>query len=136
MKITAKARRSEGWWAVEIPEVDGAFTQAKRLDQVSAHAADAVAVLEGISPDQVEVEAVDYDLDDPAMTRDIDEAKKLSRDAQRAAENASTAMRAVVRKLRERGLSVRDVGTILQISPQRVSQLENRATTDNQGRRS
>lgn len=136
MKITAKARRSEGWWAVEIPEVDGAFTQAKRLDQVSAHAADAVAVLEGISPDRVEVEAVDYDLDDPAVTRDIGEAKKLSRDAQRAAENASTAMRAVVRKLRERGLSVRDVGTILQISPQRVSQLENRATTDNQGRRS
>ncbi|NMD64240.1 UNVERIFIED_ORG: sigma-70-like protein [Nocardia globerula] len=136
MKITVKARRSEGWWAVEIPEVDGAFTQAKRLDQVSAHAADAVAVLEGISPDQIEVEAVDYDLGDPAMTRDIGEAKKLSRDAQRAAENASTAMRAVVRKLRERGLSVRDVGTILQISPQRVSQLENRATTDNQGRRS
>lgn len=136
MKITAKARRSEGWWAVEIPEVDGAFTQAKRLDQVSAHAADAVAVLEGISTDRVEVEAVDYDLDDPAMTRDISEAKKLSRDAQRAAENASTAMRAVVRKLRERGLSVRDVGTILQISPQRVSQLENPATTDNQGRRS
>lgn len=136
MKITAKARRSEGWWAVEIPEVDGAFTQAKRLDQVSALAADAVAVLEGISPDRVEVEAVDYDLGDPAMTRDIGEAKKLSRDAQRVAENASTAMRAVVRKLRERGLSVRDVGTILQISPQRVSQLENRATTDNQGRRS
>ncbi|MGG7104616.1 MULTISPECIES: type II toxin-antitoxin system HicB family antitoxin [Rhodococcus] len=136
MKITAKARRSEGWWAVEIPEVEGAFTQAKRLDQVSARAADAVAVLEGISPDRVEVEAVDYDLDDHAMTRDIGEAKKLSRDAQRAAENASTAMRVVVRKLRERGLSVRDVGTILQISPQRVSQLENRATTDNQGRRS
>lgn len=136
MKVTAKARRSEGWWAVEIPEVGGAFTQAKRLDQVSGHAADAVAVLEGISPDRVEVEAVDYDLDDPAMTRDIDEAKTLSRDARRAAENASTAMRAVVRKLRERGLSVRDVGTILQISPQRVSQLENRATTDNQGRRS
>ena len=32
MKVTAEATRSGGWWAVEVPEVDGAFTQACRLD--------------------------------------------------------------------------------------------------------
>lgn len=37
--------RSDDWWAVSDPEVTGAFTQAKRLDQVPAMVADAVSLL-------------------------------------------------------------------------------------------
>jgi hypothetical protein len=43
MKVTAQARRTGDWWAVEVPEVDDVFTQANRLDQVPAMVADAVA---------------------------------------------------------------------------------------------
>ncbi|WP_204282714.1 hypothetical protein [Goekera deserti] len=46
---------SGDWWAVSVPEVDGAFTQAKRLDQVPAMVADAVALLAGVPADQVHV---------------------------------------------------------------------------------
>ena len=43
MEVTAVCRRSGNWWAVEIPEVEGAFTQARRLDQVADMAADGAA---------------------------------------------------------------------------------------------
>lgn len=45
MKLTAKAQRSNGWWAVEVPEVPGVFTQARRLDEIPAMVADAVALM-------------------------------------------------------------------------------------------
>lgn len=136
VKVHAKAVRSDDWWSVEVSEIDGALTQAKRLDQIPDKVADAVAVLTGTPKGQVEVLGVDYDFGDPGAMNDIADVKKLNRDAHQAAAAASQASRAAVRKLRNRGLSVRDVGTILQISPSRVSQLDNRATTDNQGRTS
>lgn len=55
MKVTAHATRSGDWWAIEIPEVPGVFTQARRLDHVAAMAADAVAVTTGANPDAIEV---------------------------------------------------------------------------------
>ena len=45
MKVTAKATRSGNWWAVEVPEIPGLFTQARRLEQVAAMVADAAAML-------------------------------------------------------------------------------------------
>ncbi|GAA3516951.1 hypothetical protein [Dietzia aurantiaca] len=36
MKVTAHAARSEGWWAFDVPEIDGLVTQARHLDQTPA----------------------------------------------------------------------------------------------------
>lgn len=47
MKLTANATRSDGWWAVDVPEIEGLFTQARRLDQVPAMVQDAAALLTG-----------------------------------------------------------------------------------------
>lgn len=65
MNVTATVRRSGDWWAIEVPEVAGVFTQAKRLEQVPAMAADAVAVavMLDIDPDQVNV-TMDIDVPD------------------------------------------------------------------------
>jgi len=59
MKVTAHACRSGRWWAVEIfdvPEVGALHTQARRLDQIPAMAADAVASVLEIDPASVEVD--------------------------------------------------------------------------------
>ena len=55
MKVTAQATRSGKWWAVEVPEIPGLFTQARRLDQVVEAVADAASML---GHPQVEVEIV------------------------------------------------------------------------------
>lgn len=55
MKLTAKVERSGGWWAVEVPEVPGLYTQAERLDQVEAVVRDAAAVLTGQAEESFDV---------------------------------------------------------------------------------
>jgi predicted RNase H-like HicB family nuclease len=45
-----------GWWAIEVPELPAVFSQARRLEQVSAMARDAVAAFLDVSPDSVEIE--------------------------------------------------------------------------------
>lgn len=119
MKVTAKATRSGGWWAVEVPGVEGAFTQSRRLDQVPAMVADAVAVLLDVGPESVEVVVAPM-TDWAAEVEAVAEAKRA---AEIAAERASALMRKVSRELVEDGLTVRDAGTLLDVSPQRISQL-------------
>jgi DNA-binding transcriptional MerR regulator len=123
MKVTAKATRSGQWWAVEVPEVDGAFTQARRLDQVPAMVADAVHLLTGVPVEEIEVLLGEVDLGDPQVLAEAREARERVAAAARSQEDAARASRRAVTRLRARGLSVRDVGVILNVSPQRVSQL-------------
>jgi hypothetical protein len=122
MKVTAHAVRSAGWWAVDVPEVPGVFTQARRLDQVPGMVADAVALMAEVPTEDVEVELAP-DLP-PRMAKDLARARVAQDRADQAAREAATAKRQIVRQLREDvGLSVRDVGIVVGISPQRVSQL-------------
>lgn len=129
MDVTAKAIRAGGWWAVEVPEVPGAFTQVKRLDQVDTMVSDAVALMTDVDPSDVNV-TLDVALPDELRSHllaliDLNErAKALSAEA-------SASSRVVVKSLRSHNLSVRDVGALLKISPQRVSQLA--ATTRDAG---
>lgn len=127
MKVTAKATRDGGWWVVDVPEVDGAFTQARRLDQIPAMVADAVSLLEDVPAEDVEVE-LDYDLGDAAALDEARQARAQVEAAARAQELAARASRAAVAHLRHRTkLSVRDTAVVLGVSPQRVSQLDHAA---------
>lgn len=122
MKVTAHATRSGDWWAVEVPEVDGVFTQAKRLDQVASEVADAVGLLEDVDPATVEVEVIARlgTADDTAVA-----ALRLERDRLEAEQLALAAdARLIAASLvRKAGLSLRDAGQMLGISHQRVAQL-------------
>jgi len=122
VKVTAKVQRADDWWAVEVPEVPGVFTQVKRLDQVAGMVSDAVATMLDIDADDVEVTL------DPvfnvALVEHVTDALRLAKEAAAAQEAASRAMRATVLELREEEkLSVRDVAVLLGVSHQRVSQL-------------
>jgi predicted RNase H-like HicB family nuclease len=45
VKVTARTHREGEYWAIEIPEVPGAFTQARSLEEVPAMAREAVRLL-------------------------------------------------------------------------------------------
>jgi hypothetical protein len=125
MTVTARATatRSGGWWAIDVL-YDGQeyHSQAKRLDQVPEMAADVVSLVTGIDSSQVLVEVV---ADVPDV--DVDEVQKASQAAAEAAERASRLSRDAVASLSAAGLTVRDIGKILHLSPQRVSQLSSPA---------
>lgn len=125
--ITARATatRSGNWWAIDVL-YDGQeyHSQAKRLEHVPAMAADVVAMLTGTDPSDVLVSLV---VDVPDVDIDVNEVEKAADEAAEAAARASYLSRTAVADLTAAGLSVRDIGKILDISPQRVSQLAARA---------
>lgn len=45
MELTAFCHRSEGWWAIEVPEIPGLYTQARKLSQVKMMVLDAATLL-------------------------------------------------------------------------------------------
>lgn len=123
MKVTATAVRSEGWWAIEVTGVPGGpfHTQTRRLDQVEAMVKDGIALMAEIPEAAIEVAVV------PKLSQAdaelIDAVHAASQDAATAAEFASKLSRQAVEQLRSEGMTVRDVGGLLGVSPQRVSQL-------------
>ncbi|NMR28100.1 hypothetical protein [Crystallibacter degradans] len=121
LKVTAKAFRSGNWWAIEVPEVAGVFSQAKRLDQVAEMAADAVAVIKGVDPKSIEVTVIP---DLPQAQLDVVEAsRQMAKQAEESRFEALLLSRRAIKDLKASGLTVRDIGFMLGLSPQRISQL-------------
>jgi predicted RNase H-like HicB family nuclease len=116
MRLTALCERSGGWWAVTVPEVAGLHTQAKRLDQIEAMVLDAAALLTGDPEESFDVELAPVLA--PAETELVASAKAARvrlRDAE--AETAELSREAAAR-LAGQGLTLREIGTVLDVSPQ------------------
>lgn len=121
---TATCVRSDGWWAVEVPDVPGALTQARRLDQVEAMVRDAIATLLQVAEDSFDV------VIQARLPRDLDRAVRRAQqargDAEKAQATAGDATSTAAARLRDADLAMRDVGWLLGISHQRVAQLADR----------
>ena len=121
MKVTARATRSGSWWAVEVPEVPGLFTQVKRLEHVREQVADAVELLEGVPAADVHIALIPvFDTATDGVVHGAQDAVAAAAAAQSV---ASRSMRSAVARLRDEQLTMRDIAEVLGISHQRVSQL-------------
>jgi hypothetical protein len=100
---------------------EGLHTQARRLDQVASTVADAVALVADVPAGTIEVSVIPKL--PPRDAELIAAARQAAQAAARAAELASQLSRQAVAQLRSAGMTVRDVGGLLGVSPQRVSQL-------------
>lgn len=117
--VTAIARRSGSWWAIEVPEIPGLFTRTKRLNQVKSTVIDAARLFD-IPVKQVIV-TTDLDNDDTTLLSELTVARK---EAAQAQEKASGLTRAAIRALRSQGLTLNDVSIIIGLTPQRISALQ------------
>jgi predicted XRE-type DNA-binding protein len=123
--FTAKVRRSEGWWAVEVTGDDlpyPAYTQARRLDQVEGMVRDLLALHFDIGKDEtgnVEIAPV---LDSP-LGEEVSRTRQAREDAERLRVDAVYLTRQTARHLKAQGLPQRDISILLGISHQAVSQL-------------
>jgi predicted RNase H-like HicB family nuclease len=120
--FTARCVRSGDWWAITVPEVPGVHTQARRLDQAEGMARDAISLVRGVPANSFDVLLVP---DLPAdIEAEVDAAKELRETAERYQREATAAARALAIKLVDRyRLTLRDVGRIIGLSYQRISQL-------------
>lgn len=114
------ARRSGDWWALEVPDLPGVYSQTKRLDRAESEAREAIAVMLDVEPDTIEVE-VDTQL--PPEAREVMQAvHRAHKAAEAAALQEREAMRRAAAVLTQ-NLSQRDAGLVMGLSFQRVSQL-------------
>jgi predicted RNase H-like HicB family nuclease len=119
---TAKAIRSGNWWAIEVPELEGVFSQARRLDQIEYMARDAIAGVLDVDPDSLDV-VVEPEL--PSEWREhLDELESIRVAADTLTAMVSVKMRETVRLLHDdQGLPLREIGAVLGVSHQRIHQV-------------
>lgn len=123
MKKTIKAtvHRVDGWWSVAFT-LDGREmgTQARRFNQVADMVKDAATLMAG---GKAEDYTVEIQFADKEYARLLEKCLSTSTEAKKAAQKAATESRSTIVTLREKGLTVREISSMLDISPQRVSQL-------------
>jgi predicted RNase H-like HicB family nuclease len=117
----ALCQRSGSWWSISVPEIKGLHSQARRLDQVEDMARDAIALMLDVPAESFAVE-VRPELP-PVAARAV-EARRAAKDAAQEAEEGTTQ---AVRELLGDGFTVRDIGAMLGLSPQRISQITHQA---------
>jgi len=120
MEITAECERKAGAWRVRVPALDNLLISTKRLDLATEQIKDLVHEYQGVDRCDVIVKVEAWM---PGIMCDLETAQVKMRESQRLQEEASREIRDVVSRLRDQGLSMRDIGVLLQISPQRVAQL-------------
>jgi hypothetical protein len=119
---TVKTERSGNWWAFSIPEIPGALGQAKRLGQVDVEARDVIAMMLEVDEDSFGIQLdVKLDPETEHIVAEAKDARAKLEDFQRIA--AEQSRKAAERLKSKTGLSTRDIGSLLGISFQRVSQV-------------
>ncbi len=116
-RYTVTCRRVDNWWAIRVPELKGVHTQARRLDQVEDMARDAIALMLDVSPSTIHVDVV------PELPQEVAKARRARDELREAEDAANAATEKAARWLVEHGYTVRDAGKLLELSPQRVSQI-------------
>jgi hypothetical protein len=116
---TVRAKRWDRGWELHI---DGlGVTQSRSLRDAPKMARDYIALDTGAAPGTFDVEII------PEMDGGLEAEASAARTAviaaSRAQKDAATRSRIVARKLRDAGLTGRDISVVLNVSPQRVSQL-------------
>lgn len=116
--VTAK-RWAKGW---ELHIEDEGVTQVRTLDHAEAQVRDYLATMHDRDFGDAEVRVAP---ELGPLTERVSQARKHTRDAEKAQREAAAEARQVARALRESGLSVTDTAEVLGVSRGRVSQLVN-----------
>ena len=114
--------RSGRWWAISVPSMPSVHSPCRRLEQVDEYAREAISLVQDCPLDEVghlDVRVAAPDEVAPLIAH-AEQAAAAARDA---SVEVLQARRAAALALSERGYPTRDIGALLGISHQRVSQL-------------
>jgi DNA-directed RNA polymerase specialized sigma24 family protein len=116
------AERVGRQWGLTVVGVPGAVSLVRNLAGVERHAREAIAFVLAVPADSFEVRLAGFRLPGQVET-ELAEARSLAADADQMQRQAAERLRAAVAKLKDDGLSGSDIARVLDVSPQRVSQL-------------
>lgn len=117
-----KVYRDGKWWMIEIPEIDG-LTQARRLGEVEDMARSFIAVDQDLAPSEIELMNPQVLVAGNDLASTMKEILDLRSSARKLEEQVAALMIETARKLAKAEVPLRDIGTVLEVSHQRVHQL-------------
>lgn len=121
MEFTSTARKDGRWWVVQCDQVPGALSQVTRLEDAADHQREAISMVMDIDESEINVSLI-FGIE--GRVRDLLDAAVAKRDeAERLAGAASAEIALAVRTLSDDQVSMRDIGTIIGVSHQRVGQI-------------
>lgn len=121
MDLEVLCERNSDGWTLEVPALDNLKSSAKRLDKVRDHVLE-LAKTHPLAEGQCEF-VINIVAKMPGVICDIESAQEKMREANRLQEQASAEIRNVVSRMRDEGLTMRDIAVLLGVTPQRVAQL-------------
>lgn len=131
-----RVTREDDTWLADVKGLSGAHTYARSLAGLDRSVREVIVLMTDL-PDKA-MDSLDLAYDYRTGSEDVDkEAGKLRRlraDLERDSRDVNARTEKLARQLVAAGWSVRDVGALLGISPQRVSQLANVRATPGRGR--
>jgi len=121
LDIEVVCERTADGWNVEVPALDNLHTTSKRLDKVREHV---LELAKDFPAAQGNCEIViNIVARMPGIICDIESAQAKMKEAARLQDEASSEIRNVVGRMRDEGLTMRDIAVLLGVTPQRVAQL-------------
>lgn len=130
-----KVYRDGRWWMIEIPEIDG-LTQARRLGEVEDMARSFIAVDQDLAPSEVELKKPQVLVAGNDLASTMKEILALRLSARKLEEQVAALMVETATKLAKAEVPLRDIGTVLDVSHQRVHQLLHSAVASGSSSRS
>ncbi|WP_240630609.1 HicB family toxin-antitoxin system [Mycolicibacterium sp. GF69] len=122
-----EVQRDGKWWMIHIPDIDG-LTQARRLNEVTDMARSLIAISTDTTFEDVDIEVASIRMDSPHFTELLGKAEDIQ-DRRSQLRQLEEGLRRDSREfayyLHAEGVPVRDIGELLGVTPQRVSQLLN-----------
>lgn len=117
--------RDGRWWMVRVPEIDG-LTQARRISEAAQMAREFIALETSTPIKDVRVTIANITVPGLGDIQELADDIRDLRDAARKAEAAfADATKRYAKRVTKAGIPVRDIAELLDVSPQRVSQIAN-----------
>jgi hypothetical protein len=121
VEIEVVCERTAEGWTVDVAALDNLRTTSKRLDKVREQVLE-LAKAQQVGDSNCEI-VINIVARMPGIICDIESAQLKMREAAKLQEEASNEIRDVVGRMREEGLTMRDIAVLLGVTPQRVAQL-------------
>ena len=118
--IVEVEKANDRWWTLFCPE-PSIVSQCRSLSRVREEIAPIIAEVEGVDEDDVEL-SINYKLPDDYFAH-IATAERAREISEREAAKTREETRKAARVLIDSGVTMRDAGTIMGLSYQRVAQL-------------
>lgn len=122
-RYTARVTRDGRWWMVSVPELD-ILTQARRISEIEKMAQELIAVTLDMPLSEVEVDLEVGRIGEvQCVSRRAQQIRAEQEHAKELERQSRTEAEQLARELAKADVPMRDIGTLLGVSFQRVHQL-------------